>query len=280
MPYVEAGAVRLHYVEQGTGDEPLVFVHGYTSSRRTWEPILPYLPARYHAYFFDLRGAGESDKPDDRPYGPPLYAEDIHLATRALGLDTFPYIGHSMGGVTGMQLAVSHPERLRRLVLVAPAPSNGLQIDAAFHAQAKAMRADRPARKAMMRTLAARPTSEAFHDRRIDDDLAWTDSAYEQAWQGMLDIRLADALTRLNVPTLMVAGDRDFLRAANLEDAQRIPNCALHVFYRAGHEIPHDVPSEFMHVVDDFIQHGPAPANPLLQRPTTVTSGQPVAGSG
>ncbi|MGI8552251.1 MAG: alpha/beta fold hydrolase [Dehalococcoidia bacterium] len=108
MPYVQAGEVRLHYIEYGSGPEPLVFIHGFTSSTNAWSETLPQLPERYHAYALDLRGAGESDKPEGG-YGPQIYAEEIHLAKRALGLDTFTYIGHSMGGVTGMAFACAIP---------------------------------------------------------------------------------------------------------------------------------------------------------------------------
>jgi pimeloyl-ACP methyl ester carboxylesterase len=102
--------------------------------------------------------------------------------------------------------------------------------------------------------------------RRIEDDLKWSEAAYDEAWQAMVDIRLSDDIARLQVPTLMIAGDRDGLRAANLADAQRIPNCALHVFYRVGHEVAADVPDEFMALLDDFIRHGVAPAVSWEQR--------------
>jgi pimeloyl-ACP methyl ester carboxylesterase len=271
MPFVKAGDVRLHYVEHGSGPEPLVFVHGYTSSRRVWEHILPRLPGQYRAFAFDLRGAGESDKPEGG-YGPPIFAEDIHLATLALGLDSFTYIGHSMGGVTGMQLAVSHPQRLRRLVLVAPAPSGGVTTDPADHTLMKAIRGNRELRRRTIRALAVRPTADSEIERRIEDNLRWPEAAYDEAWEAMRHIRISGEVARIETPTLMVVGDRDTLRAANLEDAQRIPNCALQVFYRVGHEIPHDVPDELVAVLDDFIQNGAAAPMTTAQRAELVRS--------
>lgn len=265
MPFVQAGDVRLHYIEHGAGGEPLVFIHGYTSSTNNWIETLPRLPDRYHAHAFDLRGAGESDKPAGG-YGPPIYAEDIHRATRALGLDTFTLIGHSMGGLTGMQFAVRYPERLRKLILVAPAPSNGLVMDPSLRTQAKAIRANRDLRRQFARKFMVRPLTDDFIELSIDDDLKWPEAAYDEAWQAMVEIRLAEEIARIHVPTLMVVGDRDLLRAANLEDAQRIPNCALQVFYRVGHLIPFDVPDQFVALLDDFIQHGAAPLFSLTHR--------------
>jgi pimeloyl-ACP methyl ester carboxylesterase len=173
-----------------------------------------------------------------------------------------------MGGVTGMQFAVSHPERLRKLVLVAPAPSGGLSSDPELRQQMKAMRGNRDAMRQFWQVMMVRPEngvySDALIDLAIDDDLKWSETAYDGAWQAMAELRLAEAITHLQVPTLMVVGDRDFLREANLEDAARIPDCALQVFYRAGHLIPFDVPDAFVTLLDDFLQHGAAPASTLL----------------
>ncbi len=256
MPYVDTGEVRLHYVQHGSGPEPLVFVHGYTSSLRNWECLFPLLPARYTATFFDLRGAGESD---DTPGGhnPATYAVDIAKATRALGIETFTLIGHSMGGGTAMQFAVEYPERLRNLVLVAPVSSNGIQnFDPTLRQMQRSIRHARDLRLQLARAMAVRETSDAVHLRRIEDELKWSVEALDEAFQGMVELRIGERVAQLRVPTLMLVGDRDGLRPANLEDAARIPNCALHVFYRVGHEVYGDVPEEFMAVLDDFCQNG------------------------
>lgn len=271
MPYVQAGEVRLHYVEHGSGPEPLVFIHGFTSSTNAWSETLPRLPQRYHAYALDLRGAGESDKPESG-YGLQIYADEIHLATLALGLDTFTYIGHSMGGVTGMAFALRHPERLRKLMLVAPAPSGGITIDPTIAAQVRSMRTNREVRRGWAKALMVRPLRDELIELGIDEDLKWSEAAYDEAGRAMAELRISQELAEIKTPTLIVAGDRDFLRAANLEDAQRIPNCALHVFYRVGHNIPFDVPEEFVALLDDFIQHGTAPPSPF-QRPVATPAG-------
>jgi pimeloyl-ACP methyl ester carboxylesterase len=258
MPFVQAGPVRLHYVEHGSGDEPIVFIHGYTGSLRDWEETLARLPAGSRAFAFDLRGAGESDRPG-HGYTIPQYAEDIDLATRQLGLDTFTLVGHSMGGGTAMQFAVTRPERLRRLVLVAPISSNGTRpVAPEIRARMKAARRDKELARRMARAFMVRPRTDEQIERGIESNLKWEDDAYDEAAESMLALRLGDQVAALTVPTLIVAGDRDVLRAANLEDAQRIPNCALHVFYRVGHMIQQDVADEFVAVLTDFIEHGVA----------------------
>ena len=261
MPSVHAGDVRLNYEQHGSGPEQLVFIHGWTSSLRNWAEIVPLLPARYTATLFDLRGAGGSDKPDTG-YSPKVYAADIDEATRALGIDTFTLIGHSMGGLTAMQFAVDFPARLRSLVLVAPAPSEGLQGDPVYMDRMRGMRGNREVRRKMAHAFAPRPLPAETVERRIDDDLLWPEAAWLEAWNGMREIRLGDALGRLTVPTLMIAGDRDMLLPFNVADAARIPNCGLQVFYRAGHDIQGDVPEQFVAVLDDFVQNGVSTVTP------------------
>jgi pimeloyl-ACP methyl ester carboxylesterase len=256
MPFVQAGDVRLHYVQQGEGDEPLVFIHGYTGGLRDWEEVLPRLPAGMRGYAFDLRGAGESEK-TGHGYAIPQYAEDIALATQALGVDTFTLVGHSMGGGVAMQFAVSYPERLRRLVLVAPVSSNGVQaMDPAIREQLKAVRRNREVARAMARAFMVRPRTDAQIERSIENNLTWEDDAYDEAYESLRTLRLGEQVAALTIPTLMIVGDRDFLRAANLEDAQRIPGCALQVFYRVGHLIPSDVPEQFVQTLVDFVENG------------------------
>ncbi len=126
MPRVKANDTELYYQEAGTGREPMVLVHGWVSSSRIWVETIPRLPLkRYHVYAFDLRGAGQSERPASG-YSPEQYADDIAAAMTAVGVETFHYVGHSMGGLTGMQFALRRPRRLRKLVLVAPAASGGL----------------------------------------------------------------------------------------------------------------------------------------------------------
>jgi len=107
MPKVKANEIEMYYEVAGRGPEPVAFVHGYTASRADWLDIIPRLPLdRLRAYAFDLRGAGGSDRPVSG-HNIAQYADDVADATRNLGIDTFHYVGHSMGGLIGMCLALN-----------------------------------------------------------------------------------------------------------------------------------------------------------------------------
>jgi len=115
MPKVRANNITMNYDQQGSG-EPLV--------------LIPYLAADYACYAFqvaeyskhftcisvDLRGTGESDKPDGT-YSTELFADDVAALMQALGLGKAHVSGLSLGAATGMWLAAKYPDRVKSLSL-------------------------------------------------------------------------------------------------------------------------------------------------------------------
>jgi pimeloyl-ACP methyl ester carboxylesterase len=107
---------RLHYIVEGTGP-PIVLVGGKTSDiDGAWWRYIPVLAQRLKVIALDNRGAGASDKPDT-PYSTPLMAEDALAVLRDVGETSAHWFGLSMGGMILQQLAISHPDAVRSLVL-------------------------------------------------------------------------------------------------------------------------------------------------------------------
>ena len=63
MPSVTVNNVKINYIEQGAGNEVLIFIHGYSGGLGDWREVLNRLPKEYHAYALDQRGHGQSEKP-------------------------------------------------------------------------------------------------------------------------------------------------------------------------------------------------------------------------
>lgn len=114
---VEANGIRLYYREMGSGD-PLLLIMGLGGNADWWPPaFLKYLASRYHLVAFDNRGAGRSEKPPG-PYSIPQMADDAAALMDRLGWPSAHVLGMSMGGMIAQELALQHPERVRKLVLV------------------------------------------------------------------------------------------------------------------------------------------------------------------
>jgi pimeloyl-ACP methyl ester carboxylesterase len=111
--YADAGGVRLHYAEAGSG-EPVVCVHGWPQNWWEWRGLIPGLAeAGYRVICPDLRGFGWSDAPR-RGYEKEQFAADIAALVDGLGLRDVRLIAHDWGGVAGFILCVRRPDLVRQ----------------------------------------------------------------------------------------------------------------------------------------------------------------------
>jgi pimeloyl-ACP methyl ester carboxylesterase len=101
-------------------ETPVLFcIHGITANARAFDPIATALAGEWAVIAPDLRGRGQSDKPDG-PYGVPVHVRDMVAVLDALGLESVAVAGWSLGAVIGLHLAAQHPHRVTRLILLDP----------------------------------------------------------------------------------------------------------------------------------------------------------------
>ncbi len=114
---VTANGISMHYTLNGPASAPVVTLsHSLATDLSMWEPQVGALAARYRVLRYDTRGHGGSDAPAG-PYSLAQLAEDARALLQVLGIERTHFIGLSMGGMIGQQLALSHPGMLRSLVL-------------------------------------------------------------------------------------------------------------------------------------------------------------------
>jgi hypothetical protein len=113
--HVEAGGVRYYYEIHGSG-EPLLLLHGGLGSAGMFAPILPILAEKRQVIGVDLHGHGRTEL-GNRPIELDAMGRDMATILDALGVKQVDVLGYSMGGGVGFQLALQHPEKVRRLVL-------------------------------------------------------------------------------------------------------------------------------------------------------------------
>jgi pimeloyl-ACP methyl ester carboxylesterase len=115
----DSAGIKIHYAVQGKG-EPVILIHGlYSSGRMNWD--LPgtsaLLAKQFQVITLDCRGHGQSGKPEaEGAYGTNM-VEDVVRLMDHLGIQKARVAGYSMGGMIAMKLAVTHPERVSRVVL-------------------------------------------------------------------------------------------------------------------------------------------------------------------
>ncbi|MBN1956064.1 MAG: alpha/beta hydrolase [Anaerolineae bacterium] len=118
--FVTFGEQRLRVIQVGSG-APLLLVHGFADSAYTWHRNLrPLAEAGFCAIAYDHPGCGESALPPGFRFGVDDLANVARGLLDALEIERAHLVGSSMGGGIGLQLALHHPDRLQRVVLVAP----------------------------------------------------------------------------------------------------------------------------------------------------------------
>lgn len=112
--------MQLNFRQYSAKGQPLLILHGLFGSLTNWGSISKQLAESYAVYGVDLRNHGESPHADGLNYQ--VMAEDVRQLMGQLGIVDSYLIGHSMGGKVAMQLALSHPDLVRKLIVVDIAP--------------------------------------------------------------------------------------------------------------------------------------------------------------
>jgi len=225
--------------QYGSGGRDLVFVHGFQNDHTGWRPLVERLDAdRYRCTVFDLPGCGASGRPGGwRRCTIDEYGADLAALCEALGLARPVVLGHSLGAAVALSAELARPGRFAGLVLLAPASTSGLDFlpdEAAFEALA---RPTPQQRGALARAAFRRPVSEEYVRELMTVVESASPEHVEGAARSMRAFSCQPALGALEVPALLVCGDRDRhvpLRN-HLATHRAIPRCGLQVYYDVGH---------------------------------------------
>jgi 2-hydroxy-6-oxonona-2,4-dienedioate hydrolase len=239
--FLDAGGIRTRYVEAGPKDAPaIVLLHGTGGHWETFARNIGPFSEHYRTIAFDLVGNGFSDRPD-YGYEIPLYVKHTLAVMDALGVSKASFGGTSMGSWIAAAIALEHPERVERLLLMSVA---GLVASADNMERIRKQRRaavenpDWQTIKAMFEHLMADESN------RLDDLVALRQAIY--ALPGMIDtmehtLVLQDPEIRdrnlipedrwrlISAPTLTIASGQDFSEYSNTSRrvAELIPNAVV-----------------------------------------------------
>jgi len=118
--YVKVRNIEVAYIDEGSGDNIILFIHGLGSNAKGWIKNIPDLSKQYRVIAVDLPGYGKSDK-GYYPFSLTFYATVLTEMMTELGISEAVLTGHSMGGQIALVTALQHPHRVSKLVLISPA---------------------------------------------------------------------------------------------------------------------------------------------------------------
>ena len=255
MPFASRNGCRLFYRREGRGDPPLVFVHGWCCDHTIFQPQFEYFRRGHDVMALDLRGCGSSDRPESG-YGIPALAADVAGLCRELGIDRPVVIGHSLGGMIGIELAARHPDLPGAIVAVDPGPIDPLPASTQLlHDLATAL--EGPDGDATRREYVASlflPTDDAGVRRTVVDAMGSVPRATAAvmmreilAWNGVA------ALQHCRAPLLVLRS-----KTGGSNDPARLiahkPDVHIGVTVGAGHFHQLLVPEQVNLMIERFVQ--------------------------
>ena len=270
--------VSVHYRDQGQANgPPLVLVHGFAANLDTWEPWVARLGDTYRVVTLDLPGHGLTMTPPGYRMSTAGQVEVIDQLTRRLDLGPFVLAGNSMGGGASWNFALSHPDRLRGLILVAsvgprPEAEPGAEPregpPAVFRVMAN------PVGRAALRTLDPRPLAEPGLRRAYVDETLVTPALVDRYVElalapGRREMILAgrerpnrvspEAVAGVSVPTLVMHGEKDVVVPPEVGRrlGELIPGARLILYPEAGHVPMEQIPDRSAADVRAFIESLP-----------------------
>jgi pimeloyl-ACP methyl ester carboxylesterase len=255
MPTIVRDGVTLAYEERGSGSPAFVFVHGWTCNRSFFAPQAEHFAAKHRVVSVDLRGHGESDKPQGA-YPISAYADDLAFLIDKLSLGRVIAVGHSMGGITVLQLGAAYPEKVAGIVMVDPAPLDfPPDLKGGIEGLVGAIEAgnQEPRRQFIAERLFL-PTS----DRTLVDDvlkvmLAAPAHVAASAMRGILAFEGTKAAARCKVPALHIAATPP-LNPPHLM-SEWMPTVVNGWTVGAGHFNMMEAPAQVNGMIEGFLRH-------------------------
>lgn len=252
--------VTLRFVAQGNeAGIPVVLLHGVTDSWRSFEPMLPHLPASIRAFAVTQRGHGDSGRPATG-YRAGDFAADLAAFMDAMGLRSAVLVGHSMGATNAQRFAIDYPERTLGLLTVGSfaAYRGNPAIQEVFESVIATMidPIDPGFVRDFQQSTLAKPVPAALLDTAVSESLKVPALVWREAFAGLLEDACAGELWRITAPTLLVWGDRDALVPRGDQDVllNSIAASRLIVYQGAGHAPHWEEPQRFARTVAVFAE--------------------------
>jgi 3-oxoadipate enol-lactonase len=257
MPIAQVNGCRINYELTGPANAPaLVLSNSLGSNFGMWDAQVPAFAKTYRVLRYDTRGHGQSDVTPG-PYTFEQLATDVLALVDSLNIDAFHFCGLSMGGLTGLWIALHAPPRLRKLILC----STGAKIGTAdaWNTRIEAVR--KHGTKSIAAATMERWFTAPFRQRepqtveRIQNTLANTNTGgYIACCEALRDTDLRDQVASISAPTLVISATHD--PAAPPSDGQLLAKQiagASYVELDAAHLSNIEQHEKFTQEVSDFL---------------------------
>jgi len=248
---VGVDGVRLSILEAGSGD-PVIFVHGVVTTSNIFPSYLTAYSPQYRGIAVDLRGYGDSQKPETG-FTIEQFSKDLIALADALHIHKPVWVGVSMGGMILQRLALDHPDRVRALVLVST--TDGAMILDKDLPTIGNGRDYREVSKTIIAESFPPGTPPSLYQPLLDRIPTWNGTVLREALTSMSQANVHGRLHKITVPTLVVAGAKDDVATPAIARGihAQIAGSKL-VEFDTGHFMMAEDPERFRTVLGDFLR--------------------------
>jgi pimeloyl-ACP methyl ester carboxylesterase len=244
----------------------VVLIHGYTDSARDWAPLVPYLSREDRLILVDIRGHGQSGKPECC-YTRLDFAYDIKLLLDSLGVSKADIVGHSLGSIIAQTFAEFWPGRTSRVVLISSTgghrqgttpPKPKFDFAAEIRKLKEPIEADSPFMIAWWDSPT--PVDPDFIRRQRKDAAGIPLRVWLAVLEQGLDADdLQKTLPKLTAPTLLLWGSEDPIMEEEVRQTLRhaLPNAEVKIFDKLGHNPFWEDPRGVADVINTFLAKRP-----------------------
>ena len=234
----------LHAIERGRGPITVVFLHCFGGSAKAWAQVTELMGEKWRCVMPDLRGCGDSDSLPKR-YALADAADDVVAFVKALGLERYAIVGHSMGGKIAMAIAARQPQGLVQLVLLAPSPPSPEPIADDERMLLLDSYSNRAAAETAVRKSCAQPLPDAIFLQAVNDRLRTSHAAWKWWLEQGSKEDLSVDLMPVSVPCQVLVGALDTNIPASLILSEVMPHLLagrLQMLPGIGHLLPLEAP--------------------------------------
>lgn len=260
LPKIEVDGINLNY-DASDGKEPtLLLIHGWTANMHRWDKIVEALGSYYKIIRVDLRGHGDSDKPNDVTYRLDDYVSDMVKFLESKELNQVVVAGHSMGGMIAQKLYFKVPDKIKGLILIGTTAKVvdgfAMKLNTSL-----ALFLFKVAYNFTFKTVLSRAFSDLTpreeRERLIREGLETVPPyvAVQSFSDFVKNFDMRNKLAEIDAPTLVMVGERDRMLPPRMSRylADNIRNSIYVEIPEAGHEVMLEKPDEVVRAIDEFL---------------------------
>ena len=253
--FVKLGDIKIHYETGGNpSGEPIFMVHGNFASWRWYEPTLKRLnQTDYRGIAVDLPGFGDSSNPE-REISIENYAKELEGFINTFNLERINLVGHSLGGAVCMKYALSNPDKINKLLLIDPAPADGLVTPEEYYPILESYKHNRGLLKQALSGMLASGDPDKMLNKLTDDALLMDQRAFSGNARALEKYNYLQDLHKIKSPVLFIVGEKDALITEALlkPTTDNLDKAKIQVLSDTGHAINVEDPDRFVQILEEF----------------------------